>query len=193
MLPHTQKILELCPIVLLALLPLAGPGWCAHMDREERGNLPLQEVRLTTPTVFNSACPALHVDKPLRILGPIRTVSLGSSLIILDSNIVAVSLLAIGRPFEMSFDGLQWVVRAYVLVFCALLSSTGNYAGLRGRERAMVVGLIVFALAPVGCGLAHVRSLWRSTAPSKSLSLLLASVQGRWLNVQTSCLQELFP
>jgi MFS family permease len=83
------------------------------------------------------------------------TVSLVSSLIMLDSNIVAVSLLAIGRSFATSFAGLQWVVSAYVLVFCALLLSAGNITDIRGRKRAMIVELIVFALASIGCGWRH--------------------------------------
>jgi hypothetical protein len=40
------------------------------------------------------------------------TVFLVSSLIMLNSNIVEVSLLAIGRSFATSFAGLQWVVSA---------------------------------------------------------------------------------
>ena len=49
------------------------------------------------------------------------TASLVSSLIMLDSNIVAVSLPAIGRSLAASFTDIQWVVSAYVLTYAALL------------------------------------------------------------------------
>ena len=50
------------------------------------------------------------------------TASLVSSLIMLDSNIVAVSLPAIGRSLGASFTDVQWVISAYVLTYAALLS-----------------------------------------------------------------------
>jgi EmrB/QacA subfamily drug resistance transporter len=86
------------------------------------------------------------------------TTSLVSSLIMLDSNIVAVSLPAIGRSLAASFAALQWVISAYVLTYAALLMATGNYADLRGRRRAMLIGLVVFALASGACGTAN--SVW---------------------------------
>jgi MFS family permease len=82
------------------------------------------------------------------------TTSLVSSLIMLDSNIVAVSLPAIGRSLGASFTDIQWVISAYVLTYAALLLATGNYADLHGRRKAMLIGLIVFAVASAACGVA---------------------------------------
>jgi EmrB/QacA subfamily drug resistance transporter len=82
------------------------------------------------------------------------TASLVSSLIMLDSNIVAVSLPAIGRSLVASFTNIQWVISAYVLTYAALLLATSNYADLHGRRKAMLLGLIVFALASAVCGAA---------------------------------------
>ena len=62
------------------------------------------------------------------------TASLVSSLIMLDSNLVAVSLPAIGRSLGASFTDVQWVISAYVLTYAALLMASGNYADLRGRQ-----------------------------------------------------------
>ena len=80
--------------------------------------------------------------------------SLVSSLIMLDSNIVAVSLPAIGRSLSASFTDIQWVISAYVLTYAALLLATGSYADLHGRRQAMLVGLVVFASASAACGIA---------------------------------------
>jgi hypothetical protein len=49
------------------------------------------------------------------------TASLVSSLIMLDSNIVAVSLPAIGRSLGASFTDVQWVISAYILTYASLL------------------------------------------------------------------------
>ena len=87
------------------------------------------------------------------------TCSLVSSLIMLDSNIVAVSLPAIGRAIGASFTDIQWVISAYVLTYASLLLASGNYADLYGRRKAMVIGLLVFGLASVGCGLATTPTL----------------------------------
>jgi hypothetical protein len=64
--------------------------------------------------------------------------SLVSSLIMLDSNIVAVSLPAIGRSLSASFTDVQWVISAYVLTYASLLLASGNYADLRGRKKSMI-------------------------------------------------------
>src|ERR1700676_3810852 len=70
------------------------------------------------------------------------TASLVSSLIMLDSNIVAVSLSAIGRSLSANFTDIQWVISAYVLTYAALLLATGRHAGLAGRRRAMLIRVV---------------------------------------------------
>src|ERR1700753_279710 len=82
------------------------------------------------------------------------TASLVSSLIMLDSNIVAVSLPAIGRSLGASFTDVQWVISAYVLTYAAFLMASGNFADLRGRRKSMLIGLVVFAVSSAACGLA---------------------------------------
>jgi MFS family permease len=70
-----------------------------------------------------------------------------SSLIMLDSNIVAVSLPSIARSLGGSFTEIEWVVSAYVLPFAALLLAAGSYADRHGRKLATLVGLAVFTIA----------------------------------------------
>ena len=53
-----------------------------------------------------------------------------------------------------SFTDIQWVISAYILTYAALLLATGNYADLNGRRKAMVVGLVAFALGSAACGAA---------------------------------------
>jgi MFS family permease len=87
-------------------------------------------------------------------MGILLTASLVSSLIMLNSNIVAVSLPAMGRALGASFTDVQWIVSAYVLTYAALLMASGKWADLHGRRRAMIIGLVIFAAASVICGIA---------------------------------------
>ncbi|MEM5460894.1 MFS transporter [Paraburkholderia phytofirmans] len=75
-------------------------------------------------------------------------------LIMLDSNIVAVSLPSIARDLRGEFTDVEWVVSAYVLPFAALLIPAGALADRLGRRRMLLVGLSVFTLASLLCGLA---------------------------------------
>jgi hypothetical protein len=75
------------------------------------------------------------------------TAGLISSLIMLDSNIVAVLLPSIARSLGVTFTEIEWVVSAYVLPFAALLLAAGSYADRHGRKLTTLIGLAVFTIA----------------------------------------------
>ena len=77
-----------------------------------------------------------------------------SFMIMLDSNIVAVSLPSIARDLNATFADIEWVVSAYVLTFAALLMPSGALSDRFGRRRMLIVGLAIFTLASLLCGLA---------------------------------------
>jgi len=81
--------------------------------------------------------------------------SLVTSLSMLDSNIVAVSLPSIARTLHASFSDIEWVIGAYLLSFAPLLLGAGSYADRHGRKRATLIGLSIFAVASMLCGLAQ--------------------------------------
>jgi EmrB/QacA subfamily drug resistance transporter len=72
---------------------------------------------------------------------------------VLDINAVIVALHSIGRDLGFSQAGLQWVVSAYVLFFAGFLLLSGRVADLWGRRRTFVVGLTLFTIASLCCGL----------------------------------------
>lgn len=82
------------------------------------------------------------------------TLSLISSLIMLDSNIVAVALPSIARSLGANFTEIEWVVSAYILPFAALLLAAGAYADRHGRKLAMLIGITLFTVASGICGMA---------------------------------------
>src|ERR1700733_7302104 len=58
-----------------------------------------------------------------------------SFVIMLDANIVAVSLPSIARDLHGEFTDVEWVVSAYILPFAALLMPAGALADRLGRRR----------------------------------------------------------
>src|SRR5260370_17941119 len=113
------------------------------------------EAFMTTPvdTVRRSPVAADHAARAKRRI--LVATSLVTSLIMLDSNIVAVSLPSIARALGAAFADIEWVTRAYLLTFTALLLSAGSYADRHGRKRTTLIGLVVFAVASGLCGLAQ--------------------------------------
>ena len=81
-------------------------------------------------------------------------VCLGTFMLLLDVTIVNVALPDIQIALHSSFSDLQWVVDAYALTLAALLLTAGSLADLYGRRRLYVIGLGVFTLASLLCGLA---------------------------------------
>jgi len=92
-----------------------------------------------------------NVVSPLFIL---LTASTGCAMTVLDTNIVAIVLPTIARDFGASFAEVEWVVSTYVLCFASLLLPAGAVADRFGRRRVFLLGIAVFALASLLCGLA---------------------------------------
>ena len=78
-----------------------------------------------------------------------------TSLIMLDTNIVAVALPTIGRELRASFTGLEWVISAYLITFAALLLPAGSLGDLHGRRRCVTFGVALFLVSSAVCGLAN--------------------------------------
>jgi MFS family permease len=72
----------------------------------------------------------------------------------LDTNVVAVSLPSIAQTFHASFADVEWVVSSYMVVFASCLLPAGGLADRLGRKKTLLTGLVLFALASLGCGLA---------------------------------------
>lgn len=78
----------------------------------------------------------------------------GVLMIVLDSTIVNVALPSIREDLLFSETSLVWVVNAYMLTFGGFLLLGGRLGDLYGPRKVFLIGLIVFTLASVACGLA---------------------------------------
>src|SRR5216110_400092 len=84
----------------------------------------------------------------------LAAVSFGLFMIMLDNTIVNVALPSIERSLHLKISELEWVVTGYALTFGALMLTGGKLADLLGRRLIFVVGLAIFTLSSLGCGLA---------------------------------------
>jgi EmrB/QacA subfamily drug resistance transporter len=75
-------------------------------------------------------------------------------MVILDVAIVNVALPSIKSDLDFSQANLQWVISAYAIIFGGTLLLGGRLGDLLGRRRLFMVGLGVFSLSSLLCGLA---------------------------------------
>jgi EmrB/QacA subfamily drug resistance transporter len=84
----------------------------------------------------------------------LAAVSFGLFMIMLDNTVVNVALPSIQRDLDVGLSELEWVVSGYALTFAALMLIGGKLADAYGRRLLFVVGIAVFTLASLACGLA---------------------------------------
>jgi EmrB/QacA subfamily drug resistance transporter len=80
--------------------------------------------------------------------------TLGSGVAFLDASVVNVALPTIGREVGGGIGVLQWILDGYLLTLSALLLLGGAIGDRYGRRRAFSIGLVLFTVASLGCGLA---------------------------------------
>ncbi|MET8050195.1 MFS transporter [Streptosporangium sp. NPDC005286] len=76
-------------------------------------------------------------------------------MLVLDDTVVNVALPSIRDELGFSASGLPWVVNAYFLAFGGLLLLCGRMADLLGRRRVFLIGVALFGMASLACGLAQ--------------------------------------
>jgi EmrB/QacA subfamily drug resistance transporter len=93
---------------------------------------------------------------PQRSPWPIfRVASIAVFLVSIDATVLYAAFPALRRAFsDATAADLSWVLNAYTVVYAALLVPAGRIADLRGRKRMFLLGLGVFLLASLCCGLA---------------------------------------
>jgi len=80
-------------------------------------------------------------------------------MIVLDSTIVNVALPSIRTSLGFTEVSLVWVVNAYILTFGRFLLLDGRLGDLFGQRRLFLLGIALFTLASLGCGLANTQTL----------------------------------
>lgn len=94
--------------------------------------------------------------------------SLSTLMASLDTSIANAGLPTLARALGATFQGAQWIVLAYLLAVTTLIVSVGRLGDLVGRRRLLLLGISLFTVASVGCGL----------APSLPVLLATRALQG---------------
>jgi EmrB/QacA subfamily drug resistance transporter len=79
----------------------------------------------------------------------------GMLMIVLDITVTNVALPSIQSDLGFSQASLAWVVNAYLISFGGLLLLAGRLGDLMGRRTIFLVGLAVFSVASLFCGVAQ--------------------------------------
>ncbi|MGW6205514.1 DHA2 family efflux MFS transporter permease subunit [Streptomyces sp. NPDC055089] len=113
----------------------------------------------------------------------------GTFMLLLDTTIVYVVLPDVQADLNAGFADLQWVIDGYALALAALLLTSGTLADRFGRRRLYTVGVVLFTLASLLCGLAHsplmlvlariLQGVGGSVMFATGLALLAGSFQGK--------------
>jgi EmrB/QacA subfamily drug resistance transporter len=82
----------------------------------------------------------------------LAVVCMGQLMMVLDSTIVNVALPSLQRDLHFSQANLAWVLDAYMIAFGSFLLVAGRLGDLLGRKRLFLIGLVVFTLASIVCG-----------------------------------------
>src|SRR5258707_2001024 len=94
----------------------------------------------------------VHTDKRWWAL---YLLCLGELMIVLDTTIVNVALPSIGEDLGFNEPWLVWVVTAYMLTYGGFLLLGGRLGDFFGQRRMFLLGITLFTLASVVCGLAN--------------------------------------
>src|SRR5271156_907813 len=73
----------------------------------------------------------------------------------MDITIVNVALPAIQYDLHATIAGLQWILDPYALVIASFLMLAGSMSDRYGRRRLFQIGLALFTVASLLCGLAR--------------------------------------
>jgi EmrB/QacA subfamily drug resistance transporter len=95
-------------------------------------------------------------------------VCVATALLLFNVTSPNVALPAIARSLGAGFDARQWILSSYALVLASLLLALGALGDRRGRRSTFLAGLVVFAVASLGCAL----------APSPALLIAGRAAQG---------------
>jgi EmrB/QacA subfamily drug resistance transporter len=85
---------------------------------------------------------------------PLVAICLGTFMLLVDVTIVSVALPTMAVELHASFSSLQWVLDGYAVALAALLMVAGAISDRFGRRRVYAIGLVVFAVSSLCCGLA---------------------------------------
>jgi EmrB/QacA subfamily drug resistance transporter len=94
--------------------------------------------------------PCTSASGPWILVGTI----IGSGMAFIDSTVTNVALPTLQQDLNATAVDAQWIVEAYALLLASLILVGGSLGDHYGRRRIYALGIALFALASIGCGIA---------------------------------------
>ena len=88
----------------------------------------------------------------------VAIVLVGAFMALLDTTIVNVALPSIRDGLHASSASLEWIVSGYALAYGLALVPGGRAGDRFGHKRLFLIGLTIFTLASVACGIAQTQN-----------------------------------
>jgi MFS family permease len=94
------------------------------------------------------------------------------AMVMIDFTIVSISATTIQRDVHLTETGEQWLVTAYALATAAFVALGGRLGDIFGHRRIVVIGVILFAVSSLLCGLVP------DTGAAEAWLIVCRSIQG---------------
>ncbi|MDP9843450.1 MFS transporter [Streptosporangium lutulentum] len=78
----------------------------------------------------------------------------GTALVVIDMTIVTIGLPEIQAELGGTLAGVQWVIVGYMITMGAVTQVAGSLSDRMGRRRIYLLGIVVFTIASIACGVA---------------------------------------
>ena len=122
---------------------------------------------MTRPTEQTEPTTRSTKDSP-SVRWALASLSLSMLMPSLDTSICNVGLPTLAHSFAASFQSVQWIILAYLVAITTLIVSVGRVGDLFGRRRLLMIGIALFTLASLLCGV----------APTLSFLIVARAAQG---------------
>lgn len=111
--------------------------------------------------------------------------SLLQFMVVVDGTVVNLALAPIQRELGLSESASSWVITAYALAYGGLLLLGGRIGDVLGRKRAFLIGVGIFTVASLLCGLSRWPLMLILSRVLQGLGAAVASPSGMALIVVT--------
>ena len=116
---------------------------------------------------------------------PLLVLSLLQFMVVVDGTVVNLALAPIQRELGLSESASSWVITAYALAYGGLLLLGGRIGDVLGRKRAFLIGVGIFTVASLLCGLSRWPLMLILARVLQGLGAAVASPSGMALIVVT--------
>jgi EmrB/QacA subfamily drug resistance transporter len=92
-------------------------------------------------------------------------IALSVLVVVLDSTIVNIALPTLQRELGATFSDLQWMINIYIMIFAALMLTTGALGDRIGRKKMLQAGILAFGISSLFASMADTAGeliLWRA-------------------------------